>query len=77
LKGIAAYVGDKALGGIIGGAAVGAAGALVGRLTIPAPVQPVMTTIKVVKSITLVAKESLPLSDHLAIKPIRGNNGTA
>jgi hypothetical protein len=77
LKGVAAYVGDKALGGVIGRVAVAAAFAVAGRLAAPSPM-PVTRTVRVIQSITLgIAEEHLPLSEHLAIELIRGNDGVA
>jgi hypothetical protein len=51
LKGIAAYIGDKAVGGVIGNAAAVALGAVMGQLTAsgkmpsPAPELPIITHI--------------------------------
>jgi len=60
LKGIAAYIGDKAVGGVIGDAAKAAAGAaagaVLGRLTAPTPsgvVPPSRVSTRVLTNLTL------------------------
>lgn len=77
LKGIAAYVGDRALGGIIGGTAIGAAHAVAGRLMAPSPMPSVTRTGMFIHSITVGISDTLSLSDHFAIKLIPRNNGVA
>ena len=68
LKAVAVYMGDKALGGLIGSAATAA---LVVATRTPTPLQPGTITVRMVKSITVSDTPSLALSERLTATVIR------
>jgi hypothetical protein len=83
LKGIMAYVGDKAVGGVIGAAATLALTEGIRRsLTAPAPTMmppsAAPVTVRVIKSITIrVAEERLPVVESLSAEFFPAGSGAS